>query len=206
MFLTFDDGGESAYTTIAPLLERRSWRGHFFVTTSYVGRPGFLTAHQIRVLHERGHSVGSHSHSHPAWMASCNASDLEKEWVTSAQILSDILGEPARVASVPGGDYSPARRGGHRQRRVRRRVYLQANHTRRANRQLPRCRALCAPPGHRARGGGGVGCRAPIPVAETVVGVASKAHREIGGSSPSSTDVPGPHRGAGASGMTRPRW
>ena len=106
VFLTFDDGGVGAYTTIAPLLERRSWRGHFFVTTSYVGRPGFLTADQIRALHERGHSIGSHSHSHPAWMASCSDSDLAREWVASAQILADILGEPARVASVPGGDYS----------------------------------------------------------------------------------------------------
>jgi len=32
--LTFDDGGESAATCIADLLEKHGWRGHFFVTTA----------------------------------------------------------------------------------------------------------------------------------------------------------------------------
>jgi peptidoglycan/xylan/chitin deacetylase (PgdA/CDA1 family) len=106
VFLTFDDGGVSAYTTIAPLLEERCWRAHFLIPTSYIGRPGFLNPDQIRVLHSHGHAIGSHSSSHPAWMASCDANDLAREWTTSAQILSEILGEPARIASVPGGDYS----------------------------------------------------------------------------------------------------
>src|SRR5207248_2417645 len=48
--LTFDDGGASAITTIAPILEEFGWRGHFFITTDYIDAPGFLTREQIREL------------------------------------------------------------------------------------------------------------------------------------------------------------
>src|SRR5437660_5303593 len=41
--LTFDDGGTSAFTTIAPMLEDFGWRGHFFITTDCINAPGFLT-------------------------------------------------------------------------------------------------------------------------------------------------------------------
>ena len=65
--LTFDDGGSSALAA-AHALERRGWRGHFFVTTGRIDTPGFLTAAQVRELAERGHTVGSHSHCiRPTW-------------------------------------------------------------------------------------------------------------------------------------------
>ena len=106
LFLTFDDGGASATEWIADALERRGWRGHFFITTGYIGRPGFLDASAIRLLHARGHIVGSHSHSHPLRMAHCTEPRLRDEWHRSVALLSDILGEPVAVASVPGGDHS----------------------------------------------------------------------------------------------------
>src|SRR5437588_90456 len=49
-YLTFDDGGVSAYTDVADLLEARGWRGHFFVTTDRIGTAGFLDDRQIRDL------------------------------------------------------------------------------------------------------------------------------------------------------------
>ena len=108
LLLTFDDGGASAAEWIADALERRGWRGHFFVTSGYIGRPGFLDAGRIRSLRARGHVVGSHSHSHPLRMAHCSAPRLRDEWTRSVGILSDVLGEPVITASVPGGDHSDA--------------------------------------------------------------------------------------------------
>ena len=105
LLLTFDDGGASA-VLIASLLEQRGWRGHFFITTDYIGKPGFVTADQIRELHRRGHVVGSHSCSHPIRMSHCTEAQLKREWTVSSQILSEILGQKLRVASVPGGFYS----------------------------------------------------------------------------------------------------
>jgi peptidoglycan/xylan/chitin deacetylase (PgdA/CDA1 family) len=104
--LTFDDGGVSAYETVAGMLEQHSRRGHFFITTDWIGRPGFLNADQIRELDRRGHVVGSHSCSHPTRMARLSGDQMLEEWKRSTERLAEIVGHPVKVASVPGGYYS----------------------------------------------------------------------------------------------------
>lgn len=106
VFLTFDDGALSSYTCVAEELETRGWRGHFFITTDWIGRKGFLDAAQIRELHARGHVIGSHSCSHPARMSKLGWHELLHEWKDSCAILGDILREPVRTASVADGYYS----------------------------------------------------------------------------------------------------
>jgi len=105
-FITFDDGGISAFTTIAGILEEAGWRGLFFVTAGCVGQRPFMNPDQIRDLHRRGHIIGSHSLSHPLRMSRCTWDEMIEEWSVSVKILSEILGERVRVASVPGGHYS----------------------------------------------------------------------------------------------------
>jgi peptidoglycan/xylan/chitin deacetylase (PgdA/CDA1 family) len=102
--LTFDDGGASALQ-VGEELARRSWRAHFFVTTDLIGRTGFVDAAAIRELDRMGHIVGSHSVTHPEWMASLPASELLREWAESVTRLSDLLGKDVRTASVPGGHF-----------------------------------------------------------------------------------------------------
>ena len=104
--LTFDDGGVTAYTETAEPLERFGWRGHFFVTTDFLGTPGFLSRAQMRELRGRGHVIGSHSCSHPLRMSQCPPAQIDREWRESVAILSDALGEAVTVASVPGGGYA----------------------------------------------------------------------------------------------------
>jgi peptidoglycan/xylan/chitin deacetylase (PgdA/CDA1 family) len=103
--LTFDDGGESAYSSVADLLETYGWKGHFLVTAGYVGTRGFLNAEQIRILRKRGHIIGSHSFSHPERMSLMSQRQLVEEWKQSVAVLSDILGESVSSASVPRGCY-----------------------------------------------------------------------------------------------------
>jgi len=104
--LTFDDGGESAATRTADLLQQYGWHGHFFVTAGQIGRKGFVDAEQIRRLRKMGHLIGSHSFSHPVRMSHCSTEKLTDEWTSSIRMLSDILGEQVDAASVPGGYYS----------------------------------------------------------------------------------------------------
>ncbi len=106
VFLTFDDGGASAYGCIADLLEGAGWRGHFFITTDYLDAPGFVTRRQVRDLAARGHVIGSHSCSHPSRMSRCRPEHLREEWTRSTGVLADLLGEPVRVGSVPNGAFS----------------------------------------------------------------------------------------------------
>jgi len=105
-FLTFDDGGVSAYSRVVDRLDSLGWVGHFFVSTGYIGQPSFMSRQQIRELVRRGHVVGSHSHTHPLMMASCSPDELRMEWQSSVEILSELVGAPVKVASVPGGYYS----------------------------------------------------------------------------------------------------
>jgi peptidoglycan/xylan/chitin deacetylase (PgdA/CDA1 family) len=106
VFITFDDGGRSAYTHVAPQLEREDRRGHFFVATDYIDTPTFVTSDQIRDLDARGHVVGSHSASHPLRMAAASDEAILAEWRLSLEKLADIIGKRPSVASVPGGLYS----------------------------------------------------------------------------------------------------
>ena len=106
LLLTFDDGGLSAYAPVAGMLEQYGWHGYFFVTTDWIGRPGFLNAEQIRELDRRGHVIGSHSCTHPERMSREPWECLLAEWKGSTERLASIVAHPIKVASVPGGYYS----------------------------------------------------------------------------------------------------
>jgi peptidoglycan/xylan/chitin deacetylase (PgdA/CDA1 family) len=100
--VTFDDGGRSALLA-AEALERRGWRGQFFVTSALIGTPGFLTAQEMRELAGRGHLIGSHSETHPTYMGRLTRAELDREWTRSRATIGEVLGAPPRTASVPGG-------------------------------------------------------------------------------------------------------
>ncbi|HEY1911254.1 MAG TPA: polysaccharide deacetylase family protein [Vicinamibacterales bacterium] len=104
--ITFDDGGVSGLVA-ADELERRGLRGHFFITTNYIGTAGFLDASGIRTLAQRGHTIGSHSCSHPLRIGHCEWPQLVAEWTESRAILADIIGTDVRSGSAPGGDFAP---------------------------------------------------------------------------------------------------
>jgi peptidoglycan/xylan/chitin deacetylase (PgdA/CDA1 family) len=105
--LTFDDGGGSALLA-AEALERRGWRGQFFITTGRLDTPGFLSAEELRELDRRGHIVGGHSHTHPTYMGRLTREELDREWTRSRAVIGEIIGTPPRTASVPGGYLSRA--------------------------------------------------------------------------------------------------
>jgi peptidoglycan/xylan/chitin deacetylase (PgdA/CDA1 family) len=101
----FDDGGVSSATIIAEELGRLDWKGHFFITTDQIGKPGFVSETQLRDLDAAGHRIGSHTCSHPNPMAACSEAQLQDEWARSIARLADILDHPVDVASIPGGAY-----------------------------------------------------------------------------------------------------
>lgn len=107
VFLTFDDGGLSAYEYAVGTLERYGLKGYFFVTAKYIDTPGFLSKKQIIDMKKRGHMIGSHSFSHPLRLSKLSYSAILEEWKKSMNILNGILGEEISAASVPGGYCSP---------------------------------------------------------------------------------------------------
>jgi peptidoglycan/xylan/chitin deacetylase (PgdA/CDA1 family) len=62
----------------------------------------------LRELHDRGHIIGTHSHTHPTRMGACSVAQLQQEWRDSLSVLTDILGVAVTTGSIPGGFYSRA--------------------------------------------------------------------------------------------------
>lgn len=100
---TFDDGGVSAATIIAPILEKYGFWGYFFVATDMINKSGFVNESQIRTLIEHGHLVGSHSATHPENMLDLSANDSRKEWMDSVKRLEQVLERRIDLVSIPNG-------------------------------------------------------------------------------------------------------
>lgn len=105
VLITFDDGGKGALHA-AEELNRRGWKGHFFITTSLLGTRTFLDTAELRYLHSCGHIIGTHSHTHPDIFKAIPYRQMVQEWRVSSNLLSDLLGAPCFSGSVPGGDVS----------------------------------------------------------------------------------------------------
>jgi len=100
--LTFDDGYLSDYEIVFPLLLEYGVSATFFLITSRIGQPGFLSWDQIEEMHRYGMSLGSHSVSHSP-MTSLSYDDAETEFKNSKSILEDRLGGQIHSFSYPEG-------------------------------------------------------------------------------------------------------
>ncbi len=106
--LTFDDGGASGVDVVADILAERGWHAHFFVVTGLIGMPGFVSASGLRVLAAQGHTIGTHTVTHPRRLQALARAQIQREWHDSRARLADILGTSIACGSVPGGYASRA--------------------------------------------------------------------------------------------------
>lgn len=107
LLLTFDDGGRSALDA-ADILEHRGWFGHFFIVTALLDTARFLSKAGVRALYERGHLIGSHSHTHPDIFLRLSPAQMAFEWRHSRAILEEVIGASIVAAAIPGGHGSRA--------------------------------------------------------------------------------------------------
>ncbi len=74
------------------------------------GEAGIASAEEVRIWHQAGMEVGSHSLTHPI-LSRLPQEALERELFESKRILEGIVGEPVRLLAYPNGrraDYTPA--------------------------------------------------------------------------------------------------
>lgn len=109
--ITFDDGAISQFEHAAPALRERGMTATFFVTTDWIGQPGFMSWDQLRELAAMGMSVQSHTRSHP-FLSELNADELMAELAGSKAALDEGLGQETTEISLPGGN-APKRRHRH---------------------------------------------------------------------------------------------
>ena len=116
VLLTFDDGYESFYTEIFPILQKHNVTATFYVITSRIGKSGHLTEKQIKELDSSGLvEIGPHSHfvhlnSAETIQKLYNGENTrpiaEADWLRSADILAKIIDKPITSLSYPNGIYS----------------------------------------------------------------------------------------------------
>jgi peptidoglycan/xylan/chitin deacetylase (PgdA/CDA1 family) len=103
VLITFDDGTECHYELARPILNEFKCKGHFFICTKRVNQGGYLTSDQIKEMCAEGHTIGSHTETHPA-LSSLTRVQLEREIRSSKEYLEDLLNEECKLFCPPGGD------------------------------------------------------------------------------------------------------
>lgn len=105
VWLTIDDGPADDTEELLDLLERRGIRATFFVKGALVARD---RDRALRIV-ERGHTIGNHTHTHPAgsfWCALPGRVARELDDCNAA--IAAVAGAPARWFRAPAGMKSPA--------------------------------------------------------------------------------------------------
>lgn len=104
--ITFDDGCESVWTVASKELIDRSIPFTCFITTSLIGKEGYITSEQLKCL-SRNYlcTIGMHSDQHVFWRGK-SKEELEKDYLRCRQILSDIIGYEPCYYAFPYGSYS----------------------------------------------------------------------------------------------------
>ena len=107
--ISFDDGDASNVTVALPLLRERSMIAEFFITGDFIGRPGMLTAQDVKALAQAGMGIQSHGRSH-RFLEDLDFEAMYAELRDSKDRLEGASGVPVTAIAFPGG------RGGGRER------------------------------------------------------------------------------------------
>lgn len=100
--VTFDDGHRSNYEFALPALERHGLTAHFFITTGWIGRAGYMDWGEIRALDAANHLIGAHGWTHTL-LTHCTSTQLRQELLEARLCLEDGLGHAVTTMSLPGG-------------------------------------------------------------------------------------------------------
>jgi len=104
--ITFDDGYASdAYTALPRLLDL-GLKAEFYITTGWIGKPGYVSESDILALAEAGMVIGTHGVNH-RFFDDLSEEDLRLELRDSKSALESIMGQEVDCGSAPGGRIHP---------------------------------------------------------------------------------------------------
>lgn len=105
IILTFDDGYESNYKELLPILDERGLKATIFMVTNDIGKDGYLSWQQLKDMEKRGIEIGSHTANHlPLTGMSL---DEAREEVKLSKLLMEWNGmKTIYTLSYPNGKYT----------------------------------------------------------------------------------------------------
>ena len=114
--LTFDDGYESDYEYVLPLLEKHKAKATFFVFASMLDKPYYMNKTQLIKLSKSNYAcIGNHSfdiHNKTAneiktlFSNKSNVYKIADDFNKNKNILEKIINKPVTVLSYPNGIYN----------------------------------------------------------------------------------------------------
>ncbi|WP_276482248.1 polysaccharide deacetylase family protein [Paraflavitalea pollutisoli] len=107
VMITFDDNRLEHFTVAAPILRQFGFTGVFFIMTVTIGKPGYMTAAQIKQLVGDGHTIGVHTWNHPD-MRHLTQEQWRVQVDLPRQTLERITGQPAPYFAFPYGAWNEA--------------------------------------------------------------------------------------------------
>lgn len=106
VILTFDDGYEDFYTSALPILIRHDFKAVSYVVSGFIGRPGYMSAAQIREADNADIEIGSHTVDH-ADLTRQSLDGLRYQVWSSKSALEQLLGHDVLSFCYPSGRFSP---------------------------------------------------------------------------------------------------
>jgi len=100
--ITFDDGCETDLLCAAQLLKEANFGATFYITVGFLGKPGYLSASQLRQLSDQDFEIGCHSWTHP-YLTDLDLKELRYEIGDAKTRLEEITGRKVNHFSCPGG-------------------------------------------------------------------------------------------------------
>lgn len=101
--ITFDDGYDSDYNIVRPILEDYGFKGTFFPIVDRIGTSSsFMDENQIKEMSDMGHEIGSHTYSHPR-LVEISDEEIKYELRESKIALQNIIGKPVETLCYPFG-------------------------------------------------------------------------------------------------------
>lgn len=101
--ITFDDGRADNFSEALPELVARSMSATFFVITSRIDSPGYVTWEQLREMRNAGMSIQSHTETHP-FLSELAVVDVRRELTASRHALDEALSQRTTTLALPNGD------------------------------------------------------------------------------------------------------
>lgn len=102
--LSFDDGNNSDFTIVYPILKHLNFSAAFFPVTSAIGTPGKLSWEKLKELSAE-FIIGSHGLTHTA-LTQLPSGQIELELLDSKMKLENKLGVAVKYFAVPFGEYN----------------------------------------------------------------------------------------------------